>query len=107
MPKFNVTKRRGKAKIKIADKRKAAMNKIIDSFSEDMDIKMKVIQELIPLGLAQLCKELQQEVTQLAGKRFERGYENTRWGQQPGSAYLMDQKFPIMVPRVRNKAVKS
>ena len=29
MPKFNVTKRRGKAKIKIADKRKAAMNKII------------------------------------------------------------------------------
>lgn len=107
MPKFNVTKRRGKAKIKIADKRKAAMNKIIDSFSEDMDVKMKVIQELIPLGLSELCKELQQEVAQLAGKRFERGYENTRWGQQPGSAYLMDQKFPIMVPRVRNKAGKS
>ena len=39
MPKFNVTKRRGKAKIKIADKRKAAMSKIIDTFSEDLDIR--------------------------------------------------------------------
>ncbi len=106
MPKFNVTKRRGKAKIKIADKRKAAMDKIIDSFSEELDVKMAVIQELIPLGLKEICKELQQEVTQLAGKGHARGYENTRWGRQPGSVYLMDQKFPIMVPRVRNKAGK-
>lgn len=106
MPKFNVTKRRGKAKIKIADKRKAAMNKIIDSYSEDLDVKMMVIQELIPLGLREICKELQNEVTQLAGKGHARGYENTRWGRQPGSVYLMDQKFPIIVPRVRNKAGK-
>jgi transposase-like protein len=106
MSKFNVTKRRGKAKIKIADKRKAAMNKIIDSFSEDLDIKMRVIQELIPLGLREICKELQQEVTKLAGDGHARGYENTRWGRQPGSVYVMDQKFPIIVPRVRNKAAK-
>ena len=106
MPKFNVTKRRGKAKVKIADKREAAMNKIIDSFSEDLDIKMKVIQELIPLGLKEICKELQQEVIQLAGKGHARGYDNTRWGRQPGSVYLMDQKFPIMVPRVRSKVAK-
>ena len=106
MPKFNVTKRRGKAKIKIADKRKAAMNKIIDSYSEDLDIKMRVIQELIPLGLREICKELQQEVTKLAGDGHARGYENTRWGRQPGSVYLLDQKFPIIVPRVRNKAAK-
>jgi len=106
MPKFNVTKRRGKAKIKIEDKRKAAMNKIIDSYSEDMDIKMAVIQELIPLGLGEICRELQKEVVQLAGKGHARGYDNTRWGRQPGSVYLMDQKFPIIVPRVRNKTAK-
>ena len=107
MPKSNVTKRRGKSKIKIADKRKAAMSKIIDTFSEDLDIRMKVIQELIPLGLAEICKELQNEVSGLAGKRFSRGYDNTRWGRQPGSVYLMDQKFPIVVPRVRSKTTKS
>ena len=106
MPKFNVTRIRGKSKIKIAEKRKAAMNKIMDSYSEDLDVKMAVIQELIPLGLAEICKELQKEVIQLAGKGHARGYENTRWGRQAGSVYLMDQKFPIMVPRVRNKSAK-
>ena len=107
MPKFNVTKRRGKAKIKIADKRKAAMSKIIDTFSDDLDIRIKVIQELIPLGLAEICKELKNEVLELAGERFSRGHNNTRWGRQPGSVYLMDQKFPIVVPRVRSKTTKS
>lgn len=103
MPKYNVSKKRGKSKIKISDKREAAMNKIINSYSDDLDIKMAVIQELIPLGLSEICKELQKEVAQLAGKRHERGYDNTRWGRQPGSVYLRDQKFSIIVPRVRNK----
>jgi len=26
-----------------------------------------------------------------------------RWGQQPGSVYLADQKLPIPVPRVRDR----
>jgi transposase-like protein len=106
MPQYNVAKKRGKSKIKISDKREAAMNKIIDSYSEDLDMKMAVIQELIPLGLGEICKELQKEVVQLAGCGHARGYDNTRWGRQPGSVYLMDQKFPIIVPRVRNKTAK-
>jgi hypothetical protein len=105
-PMNNVSKKRGKSKIKISDKRETAMNKIIDSYSEDLDIKMAVIQELIPLGLGEICKELQKEVVQLAGRGHARGYDNTRWGRQPGSVYLMDRKFPIIVPRVRNKTAK-
>ena len=104
MPTNNVAKKRGKSKIKISDKREAAMKKIIDSYSEDLDIKMAVIQELIPLGLSEICKQLQKEVVQLTGRGHARGYDNTRWGRQPGSVYLMDQKFPIIVPRVRNKS---
>ncbi len=106
MPTNNVTKKRGKSKIKISDKREAAMNKIMDSYSEDLDVKMAVIQELIPLGLAEICKELQKEVIQLAGKGHARGYDHTRWGRQSGSVYLMDQKFPIIVPRVRSKSAR-
>ncbi len=45
MPQFNVTKRRGKLRIKIADRRKGVMNKVLDSYSEDFDVKMSVIQE--------------------------------------------------------------
>ena len=102
MPKFNITRRRGKAKIKIADKREAAMNKIVDSYSEEFDVKMAVIQELIPLGLKAVTEELQAEIKRLAGERHERGGDNARWGKQNGSVYLRDQKFPIQVPRVRN-----
>ena len=102
MPKFNITRGRGKAKIKIADKREAAMNKIVDSYSEEFEVKMAVIQELIPLGLKAVTEELQAEIKRLAGERHERGGDNARWGKQNGSVYLRDQKFPIQVPRVRN-----
>lgn len=102
MPKYNVTKRRGKAKIKIEDKRRAVMDKIVNSYSEELDVKIAVIQELIPLGLKELSKELQKEVLELAGRKHERGGENVRWGRQNGSVYMRDQKFPIRVPRVRN-----
>ncbi len=50
MPHINVTKKLDKSKIKISEERKAAMRKIVDSYSEDFDVKMTVIQELIPLG---------------------------------------------------------
>lgn len=102
MPRYNVTKRRGKAKIKIEEKRKAAMNKIMDSYSEEFDVKMSVIQELIPLGLGAVAQELQKEVKSLAGEKHGRGGHVDRWGKQNGSVYLRDQKFPIKVPRVRD-----
>lgn len=104
MLKFNVAKRRGLAKIKIENKRKAVMNKIADSYSEEFDVKMTLIQELIPVGLREVAKELQAEVNRLAGKKHERGGDNARWGGQNGSVYLRDQKFPIRVPRVRDTA---
>ena len=102
MPSHNVTKKRGKSKIKISDKREAAMHKIMDSYSEDFDVKMSIIQELIPLGLKAVAEELQNEVTQLAGEKHSRGGDNARWGRQNGSVYLRDQKFPVIVPRVRD-----
>ena len=104
MPMNNVTRKRGKSKIKISDKRKATMDKIVDSYSEDFDVKMSVIQELIPLGLKAVAEELQNEVARLAGQKYSRGGDNARWGKQNGSVYLRDQKFPISVPRVRNTA---
>ena len=102
MPTYNVAKKRGKSKIKISNKREAAMRRIVDSYSEDFDVKMAVIQDLIPLALREVTKELQNEVKRLAGERHSRGGDNARWGRQDGSIYLRDQKIPICVPRVRN-----
>lgn len=48
-------------------------------------------------------EKLQAEVKALAGEKHRHGKENVRWGRQGGSVYLLDQKVPVEVPRVRNK----
>jgi putative transposase len=70
-----------------------------------LDARVELIQALIPLGLDAVQELLQQEVTALAGVRYQRtggvpGYG--RWGRQPGSVYLADQKVAMSVPRVRD-----
>jgi len=73
----------------------------------DLDARVALIQALIPLGLEALMEVLQAQVTQLVGQRYGRKAPDQplrRWGQQPGSVYLADQKLPVPVPRVRNVA---
>jgi transposase-like protein len=102
MPIGNIAKKRGKAKIKISSKREAAMQRIVDSYSEDFNVKMAVIQDLIPLGLKAVAAELQGEFMKLVGAKHSRAGNNARWGHQDGSVYLRDQKFAVRVPRVRD-----
>ncbi|MFH1109643.1 MAG: hypothetical protein V1790_10680, partial [Planctomycetota bacterium] len=69
------------------------------------DVRVAMIQALIPLGLKAVNELLQEEVVRLAGERYSReggihGY--ARWGQQQGSVYLADQKVTVPVPRVRD-----
>lgn len=65
------------------------------------------IQALIPLGLQAVAMELQQEISDLAGARYSRGGEIKRWGENPGSVFLGDQKVSVSVPRVRNVVTKT
>lgn len=74
---------------------------------DDGTAMLAVIQELIPLGLKAVEEALAQEVNKLAGARYSRCDANpdvVRWGRQPGSVFLADQKLPIDVPRVRDRA---
>ena len=67
--------------------------------------RVELIQALIPLGLEAVRELLQQEVTALAGARYQRGggvAGYARWGRQSGSVYLADQKVAVAVPRVRD-----
>ena len=74
----------------------------------EVDVKAELIQMLIPIGLLHVKKLLEGEVKQIAGERYKRGglpgYD--RWGKQGGSVYLLDQKLPIEVPRVRDGSEK-
>lgn len=87
-------------------KQKAADSEKRPDLFEELDARIALIQSLIPLGLQAVEETLQAEVKALAGERYSRqgghaGYN--RWGSQPGSVYLADQKIPITVPRIRDK----
>jgi len=74
---------------------------------DDGTAMLALIQALIPLGLKAVEDALVQEVTSLAGERYAHDDEQphlARWGSQPGSIFLADQKLPIQVPRVRDRA---
>ncbi len=75
--------------------------------AEEIETTVALIQALIPLGLHAVGEALAAEVVGLAGDRYRRTGGRpgvVRWGQQPGSVYLADQKLPIPVPRVRDQA---
>ena len=77
------------------------------STPEEIDSTVALIQALIPLGLHAVGEALEAEVVALAGARYRRTGGRpgvVRWGQQPGSVYLADQKLPIPVPRVRDRS---
>ena len=72
---------------------------------DSLDARIEAIQLLIPLGLQAVAEELARAVTELAGPRYARKGAREplrRWGSQPGSVYLADQKVSVSVPRVRD-----
>ena len=71
-----------------------------------LDVKVALIQALIPVGLQAVQDLLEAEVEALAGARHQRTGRQpglVRWGQQRGSVYLADQKLAIAHTRVRDR----
>jgi transposase-like protein len=71
----------------------------------EMDMKLQLIQELIPLGLMHVAEVLTEEVEALAGDRYKRNGKpgHVRWAKQWGSVYIGEQKLPILYQRVRDR----
>jgi len=91
--------------IRIGSKRKSRLTGREEALTQDGNARVALIQALIPLGLEAVAEELEREVERLAGAKHSRkgGLPgHCRWGGQPGSVYLADQKVRTKVPRVRN-----
>ncbi len=73
----------------------------------DLERRVGLIQELIPLGLMAAAAELQREVEELAGMRYGRkdgeGEAVYRFGSHAGTVLLGGQRVPMRVPRVRTE----
>jgi transposase-like protein len=89
----------------------AAMQQVmpLDDGTLSTATSVAMIQALIPLGLQAVEESLLADVTALAGPRYARedARPGVRWGKQPGSIYLADQKLAITVPRVRDRIAGS
>ena len=73
----------------------------------DLDPRVELVRQLIPLGLAEVGRMLDEEVEELAGRRHARKAEaeaGYRHGHNPGSVKLGGQRHPVRVPRVRGPA---
>ena len=78
-----------------------------DYVTADLDTKVELIQQLIPLGLMHVQEMLEAEVQELAGVRHARktrGEAGCRYGSNPGSVRIGDQRLRVSVPRVRGDA---
>lgn len=104
---YSITRKRGLGKVKVVKRREALRELAELGGIDDVDVKVSLIQALIPVGLEKVTALLQDEVTRLAGEPRKHGKINTRWGSQGDSVYLLDQKVPVSVPRVRNKFLNS
>lgn len=97
---FRIT---GQGKVKDGGLRSLAEHPAV----QGVDTTVALIQALIPLGLRAVGEALEAEVVRLAGAPYCRSGRrpgHVRWGAQPGSVYLLDQKLPLPVPRVRDLA---
>ena len=91
--------------VKLIQKEDLTPVTVVEQELQTLDMRIELIQALIPMGLEAVEEELQKEVIRLTGEKNSRKGEkapNRRWGRQPGSVYLSDQKVPILVPRVRD-----
>ena len=74
-----------------------------NSVVNEVNGRIELIRQLIPLGLEAVREVLEEEVNDLVGERYSRtGSDNKRWGSNAGSVYIGDQKVKIRVPRVRD-----
>ncbi|MBN4053151.1 transposase [bacterium AH-315-L15] len=81
----------------------ATMNLITGKY--EVESRIELIQQLIPIGLMAVEEALQTEVQALAGIRYRRDDNPCkRWGSNSGSVHLGNQKHSIRVPRVRDQA---
>ncbi len=71
---------------------------------QSVDLKMSLLQNHLSICQIMINELLEEEVTQKAGARYSREKPNdgrySRWGFNPGSVRIGDQKLKVEVPRI-------
>jgi putative transposase len=96
-------KRKPRKILKHAKRKDVLENKFEDFEMAPIDTQHLLISALLPPAVKAFMEELEREVTQVCGTRYEHGKTNQRWGTQKGSIVLANQHVAVERPRVRTK----
>jgi putative transposase len=88
---------------KHAKREEVLANKFEDFELNPLDTQHLLISAFLPPAVKAFIQELEREVTEVCGGRYEHGKANHRWGTQNGSIILGNQHVAIERPRVRSK----
>ena len=79
---------------------------IAELMTSGIDVKLHLIQHHAQLAYLLASELLQEEVATLAGDKYERDKplesRYRRWGSNPGSIRIDEERVPVRVPRVRD-----
>jgi len=95
-----------KRKPRQAAKRADILSDKFDGVEGPIDSQHLLISMLLPPAVKAFIRQVESEVDELCGKRYQRGFDNHRWGEQAGSIVLGNQQVAITKPRVRGKDCK-
>ncbi len=102
MSELHVVKSRGKRKIlKPITPEEIQKNLFEGKDGVSIDSDHLLISMLLPPAVRAFYAELESEVEAICGARHSRIGDTSRWGSQPGSITLGNQKVSIERPRVR------
>jgi len=77
-----------------------------DLKGQGLEVKLHLLQHYAKLAELLAREIMDEEVTALAGERYSRekpcGGRYSRWGTNPGSIQIGDERVPVAVPRVRD-----
>ena len=90
-----------------SDPNPAVPTRLSDVLHGGLEVKLHLVQHYAELALLLVREILEDNVTALCGPRYSRhpaDHSLRRWGSNPGSIQIEDERVPISVPRVRDVA---
>lgn len=90
------------------DKTKTIQQKqLIEVLQEPQDVQVMLLQHATQLALMLVNQLLENQVQGFAGERYSHASDGikpmVRHGFNPGSVRIQEKKYPVLVPRVRNR----
>ena len=100
---IQIRRRKQRLPLKHAKRDDVLENKFEDFQMNPLDTQHLLISALLPPAVKAFMQEIEREVTDFCGGRYEHGKPNQRWGTQNGSIIMANQHIAIEKPRVRLK----